>query len=281
MITALLKDVFYGVCRLRGWDPLTVTVSASERAVIAERVSDRLKIGWNYAWWPELTIVEQRRYAADWVAETTYRTGDKVWHEDAYWKSLADGNIGHEPADGSEYWGEPGADWRRIVNFRQSGQYEIGSVDLRYCMFEEDPLLARNPMPIAGVRIYGNGLLAPPEAPDEPWVRYRPPAPRVSWTEWVAGTAYSIGDLAYVTSAGVCYRANAATTGQNPPDNPTVWIPVQFPEFLRRYVVIGAYADGLLEREEYWKYDRKAEGLLEELEERLIDQQMGRRVRFG
>jgi hypothetical protein len=281
MRTIRVKDVFDDVCRLRGWDPVTVSLGAGDRAALAGRVNERLRMGVEYAWWPELMWVEQRRYELDWAEGSTYGAGDVVWYEEAYWESLVDANLGNTPAVGAFWQSPPGASWVRVIKFRVSGQREIGDVDVGDCLFREDPRVSLKPGLVDGVRLHYDGILAPAWAPDEPWVKWRRPAPEVSWTEWGAGTAYSIGDLAYVTSTGMCYRANAATTGESPPDTPAVWAPVWVPAFLRRYVVHGAFADGVLEREERYKEEAIAAAELESLEDRLVDQPgLVRRVRF-
>jgi len=281
METCRVKEIFKGVIRLRGWDPETSTVAAGERALVAELVSERLRLGYEFDWWPELMWTEQRRYEADYAADTTYADGDVVWYDDQYWESQEDANLGNTPADDSAYWAAPGDDWVRLLQYRMSGQREIGAVDVNYCLFEVDPRTNPYAAPVQGVKLHYDGIIAPSWAPAEPWVYWRRPAPEVSWTDWAAGTTYAIGDLCYLESTGKCYRANAATTGQSPATYTDVWVEVAVPKFLKRYVVHGAYADRLLEREERYKEEDLAEKSLEELAERMMDQRVDRRARFG
>ena len=57
-----LASVFEGIVRKRGYDPAAVTLSAADKANVADLVCLKLREAWENEWWPKSMAVEQRQY---------------------------------------------------------------------------------------------------------------------------------------------------------------------------------------------------------------------------
>jgi hypothetical protein len=288
MKTCTIKSVYEAICRMRGWDPATATISSTEKDLIAEFISERVKEAYEYAFWPELMLAEQRQYRATWDDAENYATGDEVYHvaadgAEGYYISLQDANIGKDPDTETTWWAEVGDDFLRTISFQQDGETEIGAVDLQNCIFDTDPRVYRFAALVQDVILYNDGILvAADEAPARPWVWFRPPPAEFSLTEWSGATNYAIGDLCYYASSGESYKALQSSTNKNPYSETSYWKPVDFPAFLKKFVRHGAHADYLLDPVERIKEENRAAAELESLEERLMDQTgVERQVIFG
>jgi hypothetical protein len=255
-----------------------VTVSASDLAKIAESITDRIKVGWKWAFWQELMKTEQRKYRGTWDILRNYAEDEEAWHVDAdgighYYVSLEDGNVGNDPDVATTKWAEVGEDFQRTIAWQQEGETEIGDVDLENCVFDRDPRVYRFAGAVRPVILYEDGFqVVAEEAPAQPWIRFRLPVPEYSLTEWTALTTYAIGGLCYRTSTGTCYKAITPSTGKIPEQETGSWMPVEFPDFLKTYVIWGAHADYLLDPVENGKAENKATAELERLEDELWNQ---------
>lgn len=287
MKTVTTKNVYQALIRMRGYDPLTVTISAGELARIEELMNERLTYVYEYAMWPEILLVERRQYRATWDSTVNYSTGDEVYHvaadgSEKYYISLLDNNVNKDPDTQTTYWEEVGADFQRTIDFEQTGETEIGAVDLQDCVFEYDPRLYRGKGRILEVELYDDAIIVnADEAPTRPWIRFRPPAPVISLTAWAVGTSYAIGDVCYLASTGRSYKALAASTGKSPDSETAYWEPVDIPALFKRYIVHAVHADYLLDPVERGKEQNIADGELENLEDTQINQQgVERKVTF-
>lgn len=288
MKTCSLKSVYEAIVLLRGIDPATAGLSATQKAIIAGYINERLRAAWERAWWPEIMLAEQRWYRAIWDDTLNYTKDDEVYHEAAngdkhYYRSLKDGNIGKDPDVETTWWEEMDDDFVRTLDFQQQGETEIGAVDLSNCVFYYDPRVYRFAGRVTDVMAYGNGILVNANAaPAQPWIWFRPPPPEISLTEWSASTDYAIGDLCYLAATGESYKALQASTNKDPESETTYWRPVEFPDFLKVAVRYGAHAEWLLDPVEQAKAEARWERELESLEDRLVDAAQARRkVVFG
>ncbi len=287
MKTITTKSLYEAIIRLRGYDPATVTVAAGEQARIAEFINERLTEIYEHFMWPEILLVEQRQYRATWDAALLYAEGAEVYHVAAdgvgyYYESLQGANTNHDPDTETDWWAEVGDDFQRTIDFRQDGETEIGAVDLQNCIFEYDPRLYREKGRILEVEFYGEAILVnSDEAPTKPWVKFRPIPPTVSLTAWSADTDYAIGDVCYYASTGYSYKALAANTGKTPDSETDYWEPVDIPALFKRYLVHAVHSDYLLDPVERGKELNQVAAILEDLEEKQIDQQgVERKITF-
>jgi len=286
MKTCTIKSVYQAICRMRGWDPDTATVSASEKANIADMINERMKTVWEMEFWPEIMAVEQRQYRATWDASTNYSTGDEVYYKlgtvENYYISLVDSNVGMNPITETSSWSAVGDTFLRTIDFRQTGENEIGAVDLEACIYEDDPRLNPTVGALGEISFYGEAILvATDTAPYVPYLRYRPITPEYSLTEWSAATDYAIYDVVYLASTGTSYRALQSSTDKSPDSETEYWVPVDFYSFLRTYIKYAVHADWLIDMESKGRMMARADEELSRLEDSLIDQQgVERKVRF-
>lgn len=290
MKTVTVKSVFEAILRMRALDPATVSLSAAQTAKHAELINDAVLLGWEHEWWPEIMEVEERQYRPTWDATDNYAEDDEVYYEDgdgdgAYYVSLQDGNVAQTPDydDDTDYWAKAGDDFVRTIDFDQEGENEIGGVDTANCVFDVDPRVYPRRAALEDVILVGRSILVKTDtAPLKPWIKYRPPAPEFSLTEWSAATAYAIGDLCYLDTYGETYKALQSSTNKDPYTETEYWEPVEFPWFLRHYVKHAVAGMLLREDEGRYKAQGEAQAWLERMAERIVDAQVPvmRRARF-
>jgi len=292
METCTIKQVYEAVLRRGGLDPSTADVTAAEKANIAELINTRFRDGYTDAFWPEILEVDQRRYRSTWDTDSTYLEDEEVWYENddeegAYYRSLQDANLGQTPDyDADTDWWEKIVDgdteFIRYIELEQDGETVIGAVDVNNCLFDQDPRLFRDAGRVSDVCLLGDKILVEAaDAPAEPYLRFRLRPPEFSLTDWSAATEYAINDLVYYSTSGETYKALVSSTNQNPYTETTYWEPVEFPRFLKDFVVVAVAADRLTEDEARYKSLADAEARLEKMHEVLIDQQSGlRRARY-
>lgn len=138
------------------------------------------------------------------------------------------------------------ADSVRYVPYVETDEISIGSV-LR--LDEANPLVSgySNKLPFT---LNANGVVVNDAAPDSVFVQFRRRAPQFTHLEWDSGITYAIGDVVYYATAGECYIAIVAGKDKNPVAETTYWTKVDFPVWLRTFVLGIAYAYGLREQEQ-------------------------------
>jgi hypothetical protein len=289
MKTCTIRSVFHAILRLRGLDPATVVLSDQVKSQYAELINERLEEAWESEWWPELMLVEQREYRTTWDEELNYSADNEVYYETKYYRSLVDSNVGKQPDTETDYWEEvPENEMIRSIDFQQPGETEIGAADAEDCIYDRDPRIYPGTQPIPHCSILGQVILVRAEtAPAQPWARFRKIVDEHTLTAWSGSTAYAIGDLAYLESygdatVGNTYKALQASTNKNPYQHTDYWEPVLFPHFLRNYVKHAVNADLMMEEEGRYKEEARAQAILEDIKDRMIDQQVAsqRRATF-
>ncbi|MFA7333529.1 MAG: hypothetical protein WC130_04455 [Kiritimatiellia bacterium] len=287
MKTCTIKSVYEALVRKRGLNPATANLSATDKALIADYINGRMPEGYERTWWSDLMRAEQREYRDTYDAAGNYITGDEVYHVAAdggehYYISLQDANVGHDPDTATTWWAEVGDTFLRTLSFQQQGKTEIGAVDLQNCVFDVDPRINRFAGRIENVIFYEDGILvSADEAPARPWIWFRPPVPEFSLTDWNAATAYAIGDLCYYASSGESYKALQVSTDKNPYEQTEYWAPVEFPAFLKNFIVWAAHAEYLLDPVERDKAEGRAQVELDGLEDAEDQKGVQRKIVFG
>ncbi len=256
-----VRDVFHRVIGKRGYQASTGTLTAPDRANVADYVNIAIKRAWEAAYWPEIMKVEQRQFRETWSDSTNYVTGDEVFHTDAdgddrYWVSLQDSNINKDPDTETLWWEEVGSDFVRNIDLRQSWEtQDIGMLDIQEHIFDRDPRIFPDTEPLLYCFLEGDAIYVRPEiSPVKPWIKFRPPVPRFSWTEWNSATAYGIGDLVYqdlsgTTVVGETFIALTSSTNKEPYTQTDEWKPVPFPELFQDYAIHWAAAEDRTEDE--------------------------------
>jgi hypothetical protein len=79
------------------------------------------------------------------------------------------------------------------------------------------------------------------------WVLFRINPSEFTGIPFVTGKTYALGDRILHPTDGECYSALMNAPTGDPTAQPAQWAKIPFPAFMRKYVVAGAYADGLRE----------------------------------
>ena len=214
-----------------------------------ELLADGINEGLAYAWrahrWPDACAIEERQFAADYAAGTTYATGDFVLDSDQYWVSLQDSNTGHTPAAGSAYW-EVSSDYDLYIAREQA--WETNEIGEFLGITQLDPRRSTVPYSYDFTVDADGAWLTSNCSATTIYVRYRKPVPRFGWQEWDADEDWFEGDLV-IGSDGECYRALAdqevGVDGIVDPTDPAsaaTWQKVQFPESFERFALHWARA---------------------------------------
>lgn len=220
-----------------GLDPARLGGELAE--CFATWIEARLRKAWHLSTWPDTLGLEQRTYWPTWTA-AIYASGAKVWYAPglAYYQANA-ATVGGDVPGVSTKWDAYTSD--RWIDFAQSGQTEIGEP---LTAWANDPRRVKAPGPLAfwhdGTTIYLN-----PDAPAQPWLRFRKKEPRLTSVAWDAALTYAAGEVIYYTD-GNSYLVLAATSaGQDPGDTPAKFRVQTIPEVLADYARLGAKADWL------------------------------------
>lgn len=208
--------------------------------LLVAAINEGLVYAWKAAPWPDVVGIEERQFAADYAAGTTYATDDVVFYGDQYWISLADSNTGHTPATGSAYW-EATSDYDLYVARDQSwADTEIAEY---LTITDRDPRKSKVPYYYLFTTDADGAWLTSNCSSATVWVRFRKVCPRFGHEEWADTTTYAAGDLA-IGGDGECYVCLTASTNNDPTlqASATYWQKVEFPESFERYVLHWARA---------------------------------------
>jgi len=268
------------VLRSRGFDPDYTTLSTKEKAQYGTLVNQALRTAWEAKRWPSLLVTEKRQYRPTYSALLTYNDGHQVFYGDAYWESLVDVNIGHTPEEGN-YWTLLSAttmifflpmsqSWLNAAG-QSVQEFEVSGVDLRAFAYEDDPLMKPGVVALTGCQFWEDSVvLDPGTAPTKPYIRFKPIAPEISYTEWAVGTAYAAEELVYVATDNKCYKSLAATTGDTPNESPEKWVAIGIPKMFSEYIRLRVRAETASEDEGKWKTMAEADAELERLADSLL-----------
>lgn len=282
MRTATAKQVLEAIVRLEGRDPETAGLSVTQRATRAELLNDRIKEGWEYALWPESLVVEQRYYRPTWNTLLNFAIDDECILNDTYYRSLQNSNVNHSPDEvDSTFWVRIDT-FIRSISLSQPDETVIGGIDVENGVFGNDPRIYRDAQAVRPCRLMGDSIYVEVyDAPWRPFLRFRPAAPEISWTDWNEATQYAIGDLCYLVATGESYKALAPSTGISPYEHPVQWEAVGIPAFLKTFLKHAVASDLLQEDQGKYKELARATDELERLYDTLIEQQgEGRKARF-
>lgn len=268
-----------------GFDPDHMDLTDKERGHYTLLVNQAIRRAWEAEIWPQLVVTEKRHYRPTWTEGQNYPAGYEVWHGSGYWRSLQAANVGNEPADDSTWWEAAEGDMIYYIAFDQPWETEVideTGVDWERCIFDGSPLRNPDRAPVEGCRPFEQSILVPPDvAPLEPWVRYRPKRPRISFVEWDEATGYAAGDVRYRTETRQAYRALQASTGKTPETSTEYWGAVGVPAMFEDYIRMTVGAQRMSEDEGKYKAQTQAENELERVRETYLHiggDRHGRRV---
>jgi SpoVK/Ycf46/Vps4 family AAA+-type ATPase len=238
MRTVTFKDVMDKIFRRRGMD--STAVSTTQMGLVADFVTERVKKGWEYAFWREWTTLEERAYRPAYYVDGTYAAGDEVWDgATKYYSSVQAANTGHALTD-TAWWTDITATMDKYILLDQPGKTRIGATkDIYPTELAAMKGISALNYYLANDRIIMNDSRAGATV----FVILRQVAPRFVVEAWSAGGSYQQGWIVYFPTSnanqlqGNCYRANKTET------NVEYWELMEIPETLETYVVKGATAD--------------------------------------
>jgi len=235
MRTVSFKSVLYGAAARLGLQPYNESgIDKSKKYELVNALNDRVAEGWDWDWWPELMVCEQRTLS---TAETT--------------------SVRYAP-------------------WVATGKTTIGTVKNVY---RRHPLYSRAPDRLPHI-INADGVVLNDLAPDDVWIMFRKRVPMFTAQDYASTTNYAVDDLCYYESkiypAGECYICIQAGTGETPPSSTEYWTKIDFPAWLKSYVIQGVYADCLDDEDQEtarWKAGQKAEELIIRTADTIMGQQ--------
>jgi len=250
--TVVFQAVRDEILGLMVWGPTVAT--ADQIHACTDYLQAAVRRGWEFDFFPEWTVLEERTFAADHSLLTTYGLADMVWDPtgEDYYKSAQAANLNHALTETA--WWTPYdlvAPTDTVLAREAAGKTSMGEVAAVY-ETEEDGL--RDVVDGSGRRVdYAltpTGMTLFGVVPNSVWVRFRKQPPRFSTTLWSAGGTYPAGYVvlwpATATSdeqtGGECYMAVQDAAGAYS------WLKQDLPAILERYAMLATMAD-LLRRE--------------------------------
>lgn len=140
MRTVTFLSVLHGAARLCGISDPANELNSARAADLTEYLNERFREAWEFQWWSEWTILEQRRYAQKYDASITYPVQSWVWYEPTqkYYYAVVThtGGSGTAPAtlSGTTYtanedaWVEAATAWPGSSDWYTSTAYVVGDV---------------------------------------------------------------------------------------------------------------------------------------------------------
>jgi hypothetical protein len=217
-------------------DPNDSTITDAQRNRVAGFINDRLKMAWEWAWWPELMMIEERAFRPAWRTVDTYAAGDEVYYAGLYY-AAARANSGVTPGTSVDDWTEVTLT-NKYIELSRIGETEIGEVEL---VTLRDPRVAKSPGAVTysfganGIQFL-SGLAA-----QTVWVRFRLRPPTFTGELWTAvaaaaGTYNRDGYLVLLPDDGEVYKAITVT-------EIPYWLKQEMPYVLSGFVRRAALSD--------------------------------------
>jgi hypothetical protein len=253
--TSNFGEVSDSILRRHGLDPLVSTEHDVLRAVV-EHVNNRLETAWSYWEWPQLQMLQERAFRTIWANNIQfYRTNAEGVPDEFYdpqtqlyyrviATALTDPPVGTVPTNGTFFETFDLTD--RYILLDQLNQTPIGDM---LAVFDTDPRINANhyasKLPFRPmdreitVTWAGTGPTV--------WLLFRTEPAKFTAIPYMSGKTYRQGNTIFHPADRECYQANQDSPTGDPAAQPTQWTKVGFPSIFRRYVVAGAYADGLRE----------------------------------
>lgn len=267
METATYQSILEHFCELSGREP--TQLQALDKSSFNRLFNVWARRGWNWYFWFELMLTQERRYRDTWASATTYAAAAEVWFDNStvtgYFSANASPNTpvaGESPASAPTKWTELTA-IDAYVGLDQAGATPIGTV--KTCWWD-NPRSASNarrvPVPFRlderGITLVGDSI------PSSVFVEFRKRCPSWTGADYSASATYVSGATRFYSSATAGYEGDYWTTtattvaGENPETAAAKWSKLEIPRVLAAFIAHGAYTSAL--RGE----DQNSKGLAEE-----------------
>lgn len=264
------KSIYEQVIRSAGMDPTDISMSAAKQEFVADLINRRVQEGWEYDFWPELCVVEQRYFRDAWDATVTYAPGDERYNaqDGKYYTALVT-NLNKRPdLYPATHWEEITA-LRPVLAFDPVDYTALGEVE---GIYNNDPdLYPENTTRLSYVIAADGVLVNEASVGASVWVKFRRRPNKFTRVAWSGQGTYVEGDLVYFDTTGECYQAILDGAGDE------TWNQIDFPYLLEPFVVAAAAADYLRELGQAEKADAEEARAYKRLEEQYtrIFQQQG------
>jgi hypothetical protein len=251
--TSTYESVLRGIANLGGVKRQQLLSDVA--SLLFEYVNQRLRQGWEFSFWPEWTIVEQRYFREGLWSAGTYNFGDIVYYstDEVYYEMTTAGTTTETPSSTATDWTEAGS-FDRYVSYAQTGgsnTTDSTEIDLVKEIYDQDPRTNQLVGPIHK-KFTNNGVGPVSDTPDTIFIEFRERISDMSgMTEWDATETYAVGEWVYYQGsttplAGEAYKILVATAaGEDPQDTPASFAKFNFPYILADFVKRGALSDWL------------------------------------
>lgn len=243
MRTDTFKSILHGAVHQDELDPTSADLTPRLAAKITSFLETRLREGWEWDFWPEITPVERRAYRNEYDVNTTYALDAEVFNPDdeKYYVSLVANNIGNDPATATTFW-ELATELDRYIAYSQTGKNTIDAVEGVYM---RNPNTSNNPGRLNFWRS-ANGIQVSSLAPARVWIKFRLPPPKLTSVVYDPTTIYAAGGLAYLDATGENYLSLQGSNQGNSPSTATdKWARIEIPHIFSGFLKKAAYADHL------------------------------------
>jgi len=258
MRTVTFQSVYDAILQRHGLDPVGDAVTQNTARAITEHITERVRTGWNYWPFPELTRTEERAYRTVWNDSRQFNVDDELFFIPSmgYYKVVSNPPIGTPPATQNPTTGA----WTTNTTY-----YEVLDPVDTYVEYDQpckkpiDRVLgiySQNPR-VKTTDPYGNGICLcyrPSEkgidvlnAPGPTvFVQYMMPPSVFTMKPYIDGKSYNRSNRVFHPPTGNCYRS-LADNNTSDPTNTSYWTVEPFPSILAPYAKAGAYCDCLRE----------------------------------
>ncbi len=207
-----------------------------------------IKKGWNWNRWPQLHLLEERRYRPIWMAQA-YGIDDELYHEasDAYYRANDDTTAADEPGASSKWDELADTDVDAFIAYEQDGETGFTFInDVWTDNFRTSPTTARRlkwEYDDRGIRILDRS-----NVPETCWVHLYQRCPRWKGDDYSASSTYAAGRVLYYESAAETpdylgdfwVVLDTTEAGENPENTPDKFSRMEIPDFLGDFIIAGA-----------------------------------------
>lgn len=204
-----------------------------------------IRRGWSWHRWPELHLLEERRFRPIWMAQA-YAIDDEVYHEasDTYYLATDVIASNHEPGSSSRWEAMDEADVEPYVAYEQDGETGFTHINEVWSdSFRTNRTGARR---LRWEYDERGVVITEASVPATVWLHLYRRCPRWQGADYSASTAYQPGQLRYFASDEQDYEGDfwlsldTTTAGQSPFTDPDLWARQEIPDFLGEFIVAGA-----------------------------------------
>ena len=239
------EDVLRGAAESTG--RIYDTLSNDEFALFRGFISRRLREAWESEYWPELMLIESRRYGTGtWSAtggdagDGVYPSGDIVYHGTSYYQANTATTSGDVPGVSADW--DLVTDFHHYIEYEQPGQTKLGQM---YRIVNKDSRINNNWIEY-DFTLSSNGVTLI-NGPDLPYIEFRKRAPELTGSDWSGAATYAVGDQVYYTgdfwnALTVRDDSTAAPTSSDT----TNWEKTDIPYIFKPYLEKSAASDMLL-----------------------------------